>query len=65
MGTVKNINGRINHRANMVNKAKVFGLNFNGTIFENSFNNNEEPVYSELYRFERMGHHNNHKGLYN
>jgi len=63
----KNIHGRINRRANMVNHAKCFGqlveYQRRGHLFKFSFNNDEEPIFEELRTHYR--HSRNSKILYN
>ena len=61
----KNINSRINARANAANRIKAFGYLSNRNIFETSFDINGTPIYSELYRYERFKNYNNHTVFYN
>ena len=74
MKTLKNsIHGRINQRANHVNKLKCFLLRGDikfyslktSNIFKLSFDINGKPLYAELNRYERRPDYNLHKGYYN
>lgn len=61
-----NVHGRINHRANLVNFNRAYGQLPEGyQAFANSFDLDGNPEYDQLYRYERLGHYNNHKGYYN